>query len=96
MVSVKVRAIMDLADAFGCREQTVSLPDGARVADLLARLEARYGERFTGICYEPGSRRLSARVQVLVNGRNIALLEGTDTALSDGDDVFFLPPAMGG
>lgn len=96
MVSVRVRAIMELAEVFGCREQTVALPDGARVTDLLVRLEARYGERFAGICYEPETRQISSQVQILVNGRNIAFLEGPDPRLWDGDDVFFLVPAMGG
>ncbi len=96
MVSVKARAIMGLAEVFGCREQTVTLPDGARVADLFARLEAKYGKRFAEVCYGCASGPLTARLQVLVNGRNIVFLEGLDTRLSDGDDVFFLPPAMGG
>jgi molybdopterin converting factor small subunit len=33
---------------------------------------------------------------ILVNGRNIALLDGVKTALWDGDEVVLLPPTAGG
>lgn len=93
MISVKVVAVMELAAVLEGRQQEVSLPEGARVSELLAELERKYGESFTRIIY--GGQRQPEHVLVL-NGRSIAFLEGLKTELHDGDQLFFLSPAGGG
>ena len=35
-------------------------------------------------------------VAIILNGKNIDLLEGVHTVLHDGDEVIFFPPAVGG
>ncbi|MGE5542742.1 MAG: MoaD/ThiS family protein [Bacillota bacterium] len=96
MIVVSVRAIMWMAEVLGGREHTVVLSEGSSVADLLDALERRYGPGFAEAVYDPGTRETGSKAQVLVNGRNIAFLEGRRTRLADGDDVFFLSPVSGG
>lgn len=42
--------------------------------------------------YKVGGSELA----ILVNGRNIDLLDGVGTVLEDGDEVVILPPSAGG
>ena len=35
-------------------------------------------------------------VAIILNGKNIDILEGVHTILHDGDEVIFFPPAVGG
>jgi len=37
-----------------------------------------------------------ADLAVMVNGKNIALLNGVDTILSDNDDIVIMPFVVGG
>lgn len=69
-------------DLAGAEERRVELPEGARVADLVARLRAG-GD---GLAALPGSPA------VAVNRRYAPL----SSPLSDGDEVAFIPPVAGG
>ena len=68
-------------DFAGADELPVELPDGARVADLVARLRAR-----------DGRARLPASPVVAVNMEYAPAA----TPLRDGDEVAFIPPVAGG
>lgn len=69
-----------LADAAGCSEEAV-VSDAGDPQALYAQLRERHGFRF-----DP------ARLRVAVNGA----LADWRHALSDGDEVVFLPPVSGG
>ena len=66
----------------GAEELRVELPEGSRVADLVAHLR---GSR-------PSLGRLPAQPVVAVNMDYAPL----STALRDGDEVAFIPPVAGG
>ena len=69
-----------LREAAGCNEETVD--SNARDARALyAEIAARHGFSFT-----------VERLRVAVNGA----FTGWDHALSDGDEVVFVPPVSGG
>jgi molybdopterin synthase sulfur carrier subunit len=96
MIFVNVKAILELAVVLGSREQVVSLPEASRVCDLLNDLEGEYGKPFAEILYENENRQLRSGLHLLLNGRNVVFLDGTDTRLKDGDELFFLSPVSGG
>lgn len=96
MISVKVKAILDLAEVFGGREQIISLSDGSQVSNLLDILESKYGKFFTEIMYKDENQELSSVYVLMLNGRNIAFLDGLQSVLNDGDELFFLSPVGGG
>ena len=81
-MQVRVRFFAALRERFGAREVALELPDGATVAEVLARLSADY----------PGAALTQLRFTVAVN-RSFAL---RDRVLDDGDEVALIPPVSGG
>lgn len=81
-MSVDVKLFAALRDAAGTPH---TRSDAETVAELIAELEARYGEPFVS--------RLAAS-RVVVNSHQVA----PDSAqrLTDGDEVVLLPPFSGG
>lgn len=92
-MKVKVRIFGDLTSILG-RGQTIEMEEGANVRTLTSRLSERAGVRRYDYL---GRYRLDgSELAIIVNGRNIALLDGVKTALRDGDEVVLLPPSAGG
>ncbi len=82
IVQVVVKLFGAVREAAGVKELSVSLPEGARVADLRALLARDH----------PVFDRFGERLAASVNLDVTAL----DTVLRDGDEVAFLPPVAGG
>ncbi len=78
--------------ATGVMETVVDLPEGSTVADLLNRLLEIY-PGLDGLVIRDGSPAPYHRITV--NGRDIDLLSGVETVLSEGDVVALHPPAGG-
>ena len=92
-MKVKVRIFGDLTSILD-RGQTIEMEEGANVRTLTRRLSEQAGIRRYGYL---GRYKLDgSELAILVNGRNIALLDGVETALEDGDEVVLLPPSAGG
>jgi molybdopterin converting factor small subunit len=90
---ISVRVFGDLVPIMG-RRHTLELEEGATVGALAGRIAEGAGLRRHGYL---GHYRVSGGdLAILVNGRNIDLLEGPRTVLRDGDEVVLLPPAAGG
>ena len=81
-MTVRTLFFAQYRDFAGADELAVELPDGARVADLVARLRADGN----------GLSKLPASPVVAVN---MDYAPG-DTPLRDGDEVAFIPPVAGG
>lgn len=96
MISIRIKAILNLAAVLGGYEQLISLPEGSLVSDLLVVLEEKYGRAFNELLHKNGNKTEAFKVQLLVNGRNISNLDGLETEFNDGDELFFLPPIGGG
>ena len=94
MVLVTVRTIGHLTSIIGGHQAQVDSP-GAVVEDLLKELVARFGTPMRNFLH-PRDEELSDMLFVLVNGRNIAHMDGTKTSLKDGDVVSILPITAGG
>jgi len=93
VMKVNVRIFGDLATILG-RKQIVELKQDATVATLTNAIAERAGLKRQGYLgnYKVGGDDLA----ILVNGKNIHLLDSTETALQDGDEVVILPPTAGG
>lgn len=93
MMEVTVRVFGDLAPILG-RRHTLKLDEGATVVTVTNRMAQKTGLKRQGYL---GSYRVGGgELALLVNGRNIALLDGVRTALREGDEVVILPPTAGG
>jgi molybdopterin synthase catalytic subunit len=81
-VQVRVRLFGAIREAAGAKELVLTLPPGASVADLRARLAADH----------PAFTQSPDRLRAAVNEE----LSPESTRLRDGDEVAFLPPVAGG
>jgi molybdopterin converting factor subunit 1 len=81
-IAVRVLLFAALREAAGARELTVTLPEGATVADLRAELAEAY----------PALAPLLPNSGVAVNQE----LAEPDAPLRPGDEVALIPPVSGG
>ena len=92
-MKIKVRVFGDLVPILG-RRHNLEIDEDATVGYLVGIIAENAGLKRHGYL---GNYRVSGGdLAILVNGRNIDLLEGTRTMLNDGDEVVILPPAAGG
>ncbi len=80
--------------ALGAGETDLDLPDGADVDHALRDLVRRHPSLEQRLFARGGT--LHRHVNVLVNGRNVALGEGLATRLAADDRLTLLPPVGGG
>jgi len=95
-IAVKVRTIGPLKALFGAGELDVTLPEGASVDDLLARLTESFGERCTPYFAPQTSAAALPHLRIMVNGRDIAVLGGRQAVLAGNDEILMLTPVAGG
>jgi MoaE-MoaD fusion protein len=81
-ITVRVRAFALLREALGAAEMEVTLPEGADVAALLARLAEEH----------PNAQLPGRRFTTAVN----RAYAPPETILADGDEVALIPPVSGG
>jgi MoaD family protein len=67
---------------------------GGSVKSVLQELGARHEGLLERICESSGELR--SFVNVYVNNRDIRTLDGLDTPIADGDEVFLVPAIAGG
>ncbi|KPV63374.1 MAG: molybdopterin synthase small subunit [Candidatus Bathyarchaeota archaeon BA1] len=91
---VKVKAYATIRDAIGASVE-VRLHEGASVKDLLNELTRSHGKSSSERVLDQ-SGGLLPYVKLLVNGRDIDLLNRLETKLKDGDEVALFPPVGGG
>ncbi len=71
------------------------IEDDSTVRDLLNQLAAIY-PRFGQVVFDVKAQKLTERVNIFFNGRNLELANGLATKLSDGDTLTFVAPIEGG
>ncbi len=101
MSKVRLEILSGLTETLGIEgtSDVVSLEqeieEGKTVRDLLNRLAARY-QRFGQVVFDVKAQKLTERVSIFFNGRNLELVNGLATKLSDGDTLTFVAPIVGG
>jgi molybdopterin synthase sulfur carrier subunit len=95
-MKVKVKFFALVRELTGKREEIVDLNDQATVRTLLGKLVEEYGVKFRDYIFDPVSQEPRGHVQFLLDGRNITLMQGLDTALREGTSLAILPPVGGG
>jgi molybdopterin synthase sulfur carrier subunit len=89
---VKIRSFAGFRHILG-RENEVELAQGASIKDLLDALCTAHGELRPLVFGESGMRD---DVNVIVDGKNIAALQGMQTKLAEGNEIALFPAAIGG
>jgi molybdopterin synthase sulfur carrier subunit len=95
-MKVKVKFFALVRELTGKREEIVDLNDQATVRTLLGKLVEEYGVKFRDYILDPASKKPRGHIQFLMDGRNITLMQGLDTALKEGTSLAILPPVGGG
>ena len=95
-MKVRVRSIALIRSLLGKEQIELSLPDGATVEDALARLIEIGDPKLASYIAEPTEKSAHAPLRIMVNGRDITVLQGRNTVLADGDDVLVFIPIAGG
>ena len=72
----------------------VPFAPGDTVRDLMVAMVDRWPELAEHVYDEDG--RLSRRVAIFVDGRNVRWLEGEETGIEPGQKVAIFPPVAGG
>jgi MoaD family protein len=92
-MNVKVRLFGDVADQVG-RKHDIELDDTETVLSLTNKLQEKSG--FSRLGYLGNFKVGGSDLAIMVNGKNIALLQEENTRLNDGDDVVIMPFVVGG
>lgn len=93
---VSVRLFTTLRELIGKSKEDLDFtPASVTVEDVLEELVKRHGKTVKNYLYsETGS--VKTHLQLLVNGKNVDLLEELETQLKEGDQVAVVPPVGGG
>ncbi len=75
-------------------DQAILECDGKTIAELIEALEQTCPGIKTRLCDESGQPRRF--LNLYVNSEDIRFLEGTDTPLTEGDEVSIVPAVAGG
>lgn len=101
-MQIVVKPYLFLRDILGFTSQVVDLPEEGEntVGELLSVLRKSY-QLPDRVDIAQGQLVLFEKNQpiglvMLINGRNIAKLNGLETVLKDGDQLTLFPPAAGG
>jgi molybdopterin converting factor small subunit len=95
MINVKLGA--PLSQVLGESTTTLTIPDGATVADALGELRARYPDFEAGLRGK-GLRAPADRVlySLFVNARAVPFERAETRRLHDGDQLYLFLPVAGG
>jgi molybdopterin converting factor small subunit len=93
VMKITVRVFGELTETIGNRH-TITLEEDANIGNLTRRVAAQTGQRRQGHLgeYRIGGNELA----ILLNGRNVELMQGLKTRLHDGDEVVLMIYTMGG
>jgi molybdopterin synthase sulfur carrier subunit len=96
MITVKVRTILTIKKILGTGEIELSVPEKSTLQELVTKLVNNFGDELASLLLESETRKVLPHIRLMVNGRDIAFLNGMDTVLQPGDEVLILPPVSGG
>lgn len=91
-MQVNVRIFGEIASTIGA-EHSINVEDNATVRTLTNMIAEIYGQRKGFLSeFRVGSDELA----IMINGKNIVILEGLDTVLTPDDLVVIMPSIFGG
>ena len=83
-INVKIKTLGVFKELFRGKLLTIKLKEGASVKSVVQKLA---GSEVNDVW---------SNALILVNGKEISVLDGLDTIVSDGDEIVLLPVSHGG
>jgi len=96
MINVKLRTILNFKKIIGKGEVDVSVEEGTTLEVALDKIVDNYGKELESNLFDSDDGSLLQHIRLMINGRDIAFLNGLQTILQDGDEILILPPVAGG
>jgi MoaD family protein len=90
-----IKFIGALRHISGKKQFTLNCPEGSSIAQLVASLTVQFPE-LKHIFSDEELNDAKSNSLILVNGREISVLDGYQTKLGDNDEVVFVPVVHGG
>lgn len=90
---MKVRLFASLRERIGQKELEISIKDAISVQKLIELLVERFPEVKDLLIQDD---KFESFYHILINGKNMLRLEGTNTVLAEDDIIAILPPIGGG
>ncbi len=95
-VDVRVKLLGFFRVSSGRSQVKVRLGESATVGDVVERLVESFSPEFKETLVDPVLREPLPNALILVNGKEVGVLDGVGTAVRDGDEVVFVPVTHGG
>ena len=80
----------------GRSEVKVKLGESATVGDVVEKLVESFPPEFKEALVDPVLREPLPNALILVNGKEVSVLDGVGTVVGEGDEVVFVPVTHGG
>jgi sulfur-carrier protein len=94
-LTLTVKFVGALRHLSGKTELTINYQEGASVKDVVDNISQEFPQLKHTFC-DSDLNDARANSLVLVNGREISILNGYQTKVSDGDELVFVPVVHGG
>lgn len=94
-MEITIRYFTVLSKLTQKRQEKIKIKEGSTLKDVLGLLVQRYGESLERYV-SSGRANKGLQLVLLLNGQDIAQMNGLKTKLHDGDTVALMPPIAGG
>ncbi|MEM2539552.1 MAG: MoaD/ThiS family protein [Candidatus Bathyarchaeia archaeon] len=94
-MKVEVRMLGMLKKISGRDRVSLDLDEGLRLREVIERILEEINS-LKDVLLDPELRDPRPNIIVLVNGKDISVLDGLDTQIKDGDEIVFIPIIHGG
>jgi molybdopterin synthase sulfur carrier subunit len=96
LITLKIKTILDFKRILGKGKAEISVPEGITLKAALLKMVDTWGDELESYLFNPSGNTLLPHIRLMVNGQDIAFLNGMETVLKDEDEILILPPVGGG
>jgi molybdopterin synthase sulfur carrier subunit len=96
LINIKVRTILTLKNILGKGIVEITVPEGSTLEECLNAMVDTWGDKLASELFNESGSCLRPYLRLMVNGRDIAFLNGMETILQEGDELLILLPVGGG